>query len=111
MECFKYAFYILTVSDGMCTSNPGGLQADLKGGSAGAEPPQKKNSKYSPNMTTRTCEQEQSTLFGRGAQIYIKLYSPCWPPYASTRTLKGTLAGQLVPHKSKKSRFWTLVGL
>ena len=65
---------------------------------------------YSPNMTTRTCEQEQSTLFGRGAQIYIKLYSPCWPTYASTRKLKGTLAGQLIPHKSKKSRFGTLAG-
>ena len=34
MECFKYAFNILTVSDGMCSINLGGLQADLMGGSA-----------------------------------------------------------------------------
>ena len=36
MECFKYAFNILTVFDGMCTINLGGLQADLQGGSGGA---------------------------------------------------------------------------
>ena len=44
MECFKYAFNILTVSDGIYSINPGGLQADLMGGGsggggAGAEPP------------------------------------------------------------------------
>ena len=38
MEGFKYAFNILTVSDGMFSINPGGLQADLMGRSGGAEP-------------------------------------------------------------------------
>ena len=42
MECFKYAFNILTVSEGMCSIHLGGLQADIKGGSGGAEPPQEK---------------------------------------------------------------------
>ena len=47
MECFKYAFNILTVSDGMCLINLGGLQADLKGWSGGAAaPPAKKVIKY-----------------------------------------------------------------
>jgi len=49
--------------------------------------------RYSEDMTTRTSEQEQSTLQGQGAQIHIKLYNHCWPPHASTRTLKGTLEG------------------
>ena len=39
MECFKYAFNILTVSDGIYSINPGGLQADLMGGSGGAAAP------------------------------------------------------------------------
>ena len=39
MECFKYAFNILTVSDGMFSINLGGLQADIKGGSGGAAAP------------------------------------------------------------------------
>ena len=39
VECFKYAFNILTVSDGMCSINLGGLQADIKGGSGGAAAP------------------------------------------------------------------------
>ena len=36
MECFKYAFNILIVSDGIYSINLGGLQADLKGSSGGA---------------------------------------------------------------------------
>ena len=39
MECFKYAFHILTVPDGMFSINLGGLQADIKGGSGGAAAP------------------------------------------------------------------------
>ena len=39
MECFKYAFNILTVSDGIYSINPGGLQADLMGVSGGAAAP------------------------------------------------------------------------
>ena len=35
MECFKYAFNILTVSDGIYSINPGGLHADLMGGGGG----------------------------------------------------------------------------
>ena len=43
MECFKYAFNIPVVSDGMYSINLGGLQADLKGGGSGwAETPQEK---------------------------------------------------------------------
>ena len=42
VECFKYAFNILTVSDGMCSINLGGLQADIKGGlGGGGSPPRK----------------------------------------------------------------------
>ena len=42
MECFKHAFNILIVSDGMFSINLGGLQADLlggEGGSGGGAPP------------------------------------------------------------------------
>ena len=39
MECFKYAFNMLTVSDGMFSINLGGLQADLMGGSGGGGAP------------------------------------------------------------------------
>ena len=39
MECFKYAFNILTVSDGIYSINPGGLQADLMGGVRGGRSP------------------------------------------------------------------------
>ena len=35
MECFKYAFNILTVTDGIYSINPGGLQADLMWGVQG----------------------------------------------------------------------------
>ena len=47
MECFKYAFSILVVSDGMYSINLGGLQADLKGGlGGGGARPEKKVIKY-----------------------------------------------------------------
>ena len=39
-DCFRYAYNILVVSDGIEPISLGGLQADLKGGSGGAEPPQ-----------------------------------------------------------------------
>ena len=42
VECFKYAFHILTVSDGMFSINLGGLQADIKGGSGGGGSPPRK---------------------------------------------------------------------
>ena len=38
----SYAYHILVVSDGIYSINLGGLQADLNGGSIGAEPPGKK---------------------------------------------------------------------
>ena len=43
MECFKYAFNILTVTDGIYLITPGGLQADLMWGlrGGGAPPPGK----------------------------------------------------------------------
>ena len=41
-QSFKYAFNILTVSDGMFSINLGGLQADIKGGVwGGGSPPRK----------------------------------------------------------------------
>ena len=61
MECFKYAFNILTVSDGMCTINLGGLQADLKGGSGrtAAPPAKKKVIKYfRPKLRPRDCNKQ-----------------------------------------------------
>ena len=39
MECFKYAFHILTVSDRMFSINLEGLQADINGGLGGAAAP------------------------------------------------------------------------
>ena len=42
MDCVKYAFNILIVSDGMYSIHLAGLQADIKGRSGGAEPPQDK---------------------------------------------------------------------
>ena len=38
-ELFKYAFNIHSITDGIYSINHGGLQADLMGGSGGAEPP------------------------------------------------------------------------
>ena len=59
MECLKYEFHIFTVSDGMCSINLGGLQADLMGGSGGAEPPQEnKSNTFSLGLLT---EAEQKT--------------------------------------------------
>ena len=38
---FKTCIYIFITTDGIYSINPGGLQADLMGGSGGAEPPGK----------------------------------------------------------------------
>ena len=39
VSCIYYAFHIRVTSDGISSVNLGGLQADLNGGSGGAEPP------------------------------------------------------------------------
>ena len=49
MECLKYAFNILIVSDGIYSIHLGGLQADLKRGSrGGGAPPVKKKMGLGP---------------------------------------------------------------
>ena len=55
MECFKYTFNILVVSDGIYAINLGGLQADLNGGvRRGGAPPVKKKKKGTASVETNS---------------------------------------------------------